>query len=54
MNIVSYQGSKRKELERIKQHEPKKFRIFVDVFGGGANVTLYYLKRNIETIYTNY
>jgi len=53
MNIVSYQGSKRKELNKIKEHEPKKINTFVDVFGGGANVSLFYLDRNIKTIYND-
>ena len=44
MNIIAYQGSKRKELKIIKQYQPKQFDQIIDVFGGGANVSLGYLK----------
>ena len=44
MNIIAYQGSKKKECKIIKEHQPKQFNEIIDVFGGGANVTLSYLK----------
>lgn len=53
MNIVSYQGSKRQELENIKAYEPLKFNTMVDVFGGGANVSIFYLNRDIKTVYND-
>ena len=52
-NIVAHQGSKIKELEKIKENEPKKINTFIDVFGGGANVSLFYLNRKIKTIYND-
>jgi len=53
MSIVSYQGSKRKELDFINKWEPTEFQTVVDVFGGGANVSMFYLNRNINTIYND-
>ena len=53
MIIVAYQGSKRKEVNHIKDYEPTSIDTFVDVFGGGANVSLFYLGRNINTIYND-
>jgi len=43
--MFSYQGSKRKELNYIRDYEPENFEIVVDVFGGGGNVFLDYVKR---------
>lgn len=39
---ISYQGNKRKELNRIEKYEPKEFNLMVDVFGGGGSVSLFY------------
>jgi site-specific DNA-adenine methylase len=46
--MFTYQGSKRKELPFIRDHEPKEFKTMVDVFGGGGNVFLDYLQRYPE------
>jgi len=40
-----YVGSKRLELNQIRECEPLEFKTFVDVFGGAGNVYLDYLKR---------
>ena len=53
MNIIAYQGSKRKELKIIKEYQPKQFDEIIDVFGGGANVTLYYLKEDYKVQYND-
>ena len=50
---VAYQGSKKRELTYIKDYEPKKFDKFVDVFGGGGCVSLFYNNRNIKTHYND-
>jgi DNA adenine methylase len=53
MNIISYQGSKRNELNIIQEYEPKQYDEFIDVFGGGANVSLFYLKKNKKVVYND-
>ena len=53
MNIISYQGSKRKELKIIKKYQPKSFDELIDVFGGGANVSLGYLQENYKVQYND-
>ena len=54
MNILSWQGSKKKELDIIEKYQPLKFDYFIDVFGGGANVSSIYLKKNnIKVIYND-
>lgn len=50
---ISYQGSKRRELKKIEEYEPKKFEIFVDVFGGGGSVSINYMKKNKKVIYND-
>lgn len=52
--MFAYQGSKRKELPQIREHEPTKFKTFVDVFGGGGSVFLDYLNRpGIKCVYND-
>lgn len=41
----SYQGSKRNELHKIVEHQPSRFNKFIDVFGGGGSVALYYRQK---------
>jgi site-specific DNA-adenine methylase len=41
---ISYQGSKKKEISYIKEHQPAYFNKLIDVFGGGGNVFLQYIK----------
>jgi DNA adenine methylase len=53
MNIISYQGSKRNELKIIEKYEPLEYKTFVDVFGGGANVSLFYLEKNKNVVYND-
>ena len=53
MNIIAYQGSKRNELDIIEKYEPKIYDVFIDVFGGGANVSLFYLKKNKNVVYND-
>ena len=53
MNIIAYQGSKKKELKIIKEYQPKQFNEIIDVFGGGANVSLGYLKDGYKVQYND-
>lgn len=50
-NPLSYMGSKRLELNKIIENEPKSFNKFVDVFAGGGVVALHYHQNNIESHY---
>ena len=50
---IAYQGSKRKELNYIKQYEPKHFDLFVDVFGGGGSVSMFYIQQNKKVRYND-
>ena len=51
--IIKYQGNKRKELNNIGSFQPKKFNTFVDVFGGGGSVSLYYHKKGVKVHYND-
>ena len=50
---MSYKGSKQRELLQIKKYEPKNFKKFIDVFGGGGSVSLYYLSRTEIEVHYN-
>lgn len=50
---ISFFGSKRKELHHIEKYQPEKFNKMVDVFGGGANVALYYNQKGYITHYND-
>lgn len=43
---VSYLGGKRREIQKIKDQQPTAFNKFVDVFGGGGSVILWYIQDN--------
>ncbi len=45
---ISYQGSKRNELDKIDEFKPKQFNKFIDIFGGGGSVGLYFLQKYPE------
>lgn len=47
-NPISYQGSKSKELHHIDNNKPTEFKKFIDVFGGGGVVSLYFLQKYPE------
>ena len=47
-NPISYQGSKSKELHHIDNNKPTEFKKFIDVFGGGGVVALYFLQKYPE------
>lgn len=50
---ISYVGSKRRELEIIKENEPPNFTKIVDAFGGGGSVALGYLNSLEKVIYND-
>jgi len=50
---ISFFGSKRKELHHIEKYQPEKFNKIIDVFGGGANVSLYYHQKGYMTHYND-
>jgi site-specific DNA-adenine methylase len=47
-NPICYQGSKSKELHHIDNNKPTEFKKFIDVFGGGGVVALYFLQKYPE------
>lgn len=51
--IIPYMGSKRTELDIIKEYEPKHIDKFVDVFGGACNVSLFYKNRGFKVHYND-
>lgn len=44
-NPIAYQGSKAAELHHIDKYKPEQFTKFVDIFGGGGVVALYFLQK---------
>lgn len=43
---VSYLGGKRREIQRIKDHQPEEFTKLIDVFGGGFSIGLWYIQES--------
>ena len=50
---IAFFGSKRKEVHHIENNQPLNFNKFIDVFGGGGNVALYYHQKGHKTIYND-
>ena len=50
---VAFFGSKRKEVQHIEKNQPQNFNKFIDVFGGGGNVALYYHQQGHITSYND-
>ena len=51
--MFPHQGSKRRELKFIAEYQPEEFNKVIDVFGGGGNIFLHYLKQGIYSIYND-
>lgn len=52
-NPISYLGSKRLDMKYIMECAPLNFDLFVDVFGGGGCVSMYYQQQNIKVHYND-